>query len=58
MEKEGFLEIAVPVFDDADIAYRADIIMETACIGFRQIEASYGGFIKVRERPSKILGEK
>ena len=49
IEQEGYCEISVPAFKDSDAAYRADIIMETAYIGFKQIEASYAGFLKVYE---------
>ena len=48
-EREGYFEIDVPDFADKDKAYRADIIMETAYIGFKQIEASYGNFLRVSE---------
>ena len=40
-ERDGYFEINVPVFKDAAAAHNADIIMETAYIGFKQIEASY-----------------
>ena len=46
-ENSGFFELTAPYFDDQDIAYRADIILETAYIGFKQIEASYSKFLKV-----------
>jgi uncharacterized protein YsxB (DUF464 family) len=46
-EREGFFELTVPDFKETDAAYKARIIMETAYIGFRQIEASYRDFITV-----------
>lgn len=46
-EKDGFMRIALP----ADISGRrkdtAGIILETAVIGFKQIELSYGDYISV-----------
>ena len=48
-ERDGFFELTVPRFEDGEKAHRADIIMETAYIGFKQIEAEYRGFIKVSE---------
>lgn len=49
-ERDGFFEIAVPVFKDEKTEYAAEIITETAYIGFMQIEASYGKYIRVRMR--------
>jgi len=49
-ERGGFFEIAVPAFKDGDAAYKAKIIMETAYIGYKQIEASYPDFISVTEK--------
>ena len=48
-ERDGFFELTVPVFKDDEKIYRADIIMETAYIGFKQIEATYPDFLKVAE---------
>ena len=53
IEKDGFFELTVPVFTDSDDSYKADIIMETAYIGFKQIEASYPGFLNVTEHSGK-----
>lgn len=49
-ERGGFFKLTVPDFDDGDKAYRAEIIMETAFIGFKQIELTYGKFIRVSEK--------
>jgi uncharacterized protein YsxB (DUF464 family) len=51
-EREGFFELAVPDFKDRDAALKAEVIMETAYIGYRQIEASYPGYINVTEKIS------
>ena len=56
-EKDGFFELTVPVFTDSDTAYRANIIMETAYIGFKQIEASYPDCLKVTENVKKTTLE-
>jgi uncharacterized protein YsxB (DUF464 family) len=50
IERDGFYEINVPVFQDSGAEYKASIIMETAYIGFKQIEASYPKFLTVSER--------
>ena len=49
VEKDGFFEITLPANEDISTVHRADIIMETAYIGFKQIESSYPGFLKVSE---------
>jgi len=51
-ERDGFFEIKPPAFKNADDAYRAGIIMEAAYIGYKQIEASYPGFLSVTEKLS------
>ena len=53
-EQEGYFEISIPLFEDNAATYKADIIMETAYIGFKQIENSYPDFIKVNEIINKI----
>ena len=49
IERDGYYEINVPVFEENDTAYRADIIMEVAYIGFKQIESLYPDFLRVSE---------
>ena len=49
VDRDGHMEIRVPAFRDADMLYRADIIMEAAYIGFKQIEASYPNHLRVTE---------
>ena len=49
VERDGYLMISVPAFRDSETAHRADIIMEAAYIGFKQIEASYPGNLRVAE---------
>ena len=48
-ERDGYFELEAPAFADGAAADRADTIMEAAYIGFMQIEASYGEFLKVTE---------
>ena len=50
VERDGFFELTVPKFKDGETTYKADIIMETAYIGFKQIEASYPDFLTVSEQ--------
>jgi len=45
--REGFFELAVPDFKDTGAARTAEIIMDTAYIGFKQIEATYPEYLKV-----------
>ena len=49
-EHGGYFELTAPDLKNRDAVYRAIIIMETAYIGFKQIEASYPDYLKVAER--------
>jgi len=49
-ERDGYFKLDVPAFADGDTAYRSEIIMEAACIGYRQIQASYPDYITVSEK--------
>ena len=47
-EDDGFFEIRIPDFPSGEISYRAEVITETAYIGYKQIEASYASYLKVK----------
>jgi len=48
-ERDGYFLLTVPDFKDGDISRKADVIMETTYIGYKQIELSYPDFLKVTE---------
>ena len=48
-EKDGFFKLNVPQFKDESVSRDAQIILETAYIGYKQIEASYPDFLEVNE---------
>ena len=47
---EGCFVLPVPDFGDPHKSNSAQVIMETAYIGFKQIEASYPGYIIVEDK--------
>lgn len=48
-ERDGYFKLMVPEFKNEGANMIAEIILETAFIGFKQIEGSYGDFLKVTE---------
>jgi uncharacterized protein YsxB (DUF464 family) len=48
-EETGYFQLIVPEIKDEEKSYRADIILETVYIGFKQIEMSYAKNLKVIE---------
>ncbi|MCL2164247.1 MAG: ribosomal-processing cysteine protease Prp [Oscillospiraceae bacterium] len=49
VESPGFMKIGLPDEIDAERRRIADIIMNTAYIGFRQIQESYPEYLKIKE---------
>ena len=47
---EGYFKLPVPDFTDPCKSNNAQVIMEAAYIGFKQIEASYPGYVKVEDK--------
>jgi uncharacterized protein len=48
-KKEGYMEISLPMGISFDSKENAKIILETAEIGFKQIEAEYGKYVMVMD---------
>ncbi len=46
-EKSGYMKCTVPQNMEQEKRKIAGIILEAACIGFKQIENSYGDYVKV-----------
>lgn len=46
-EKSGYMNCSVPKDMEQEKRKVAGIILETACIGFKQIENSYGDYVEV-----------
>jgi uncharacterized protein YsxB (DUF464 family) len=52
VEREAFFEVGLwdaQLLQDADRMRTAEVIMETACVGYRQIAAAYPGHIRLLE---------
>jgi uncharacterized protein YsxB (DUF464 family) len=48
-EKEGYIKFSLPLHISREKTEKAGIILETAAIGFKQIEMQYGDYVKVSD---------
>lgn len=49
-EKDGYMRIAVPEDLPQDKKYIVWVILETAVIGFEQVQYKYGDFVKIFDK--------
>ena len=53
--KDGYFELKAPDTDNPITWHTSQVIMETAYIGFKQIEASYPGYILITDNKKRPI---